>query len=578
MGDTMSVNRGQREGPLPLVIGVTGHRDLRAEDQQPLEARVREVFTELQSRYRDTPLLLLSPLAEGADRLAAHVALDCGLRLMVPLPMPKALYEIDFQSPASLQEFNALLQRAEGWFELPLLSENGAEKIQSYGKHRDAQYAYVGAYIARHSQILMALWDGVASDAEGGTAEVVQFKVRGVPERYTFADESRSALDPVDSGPVYHIVSPRVSNPRPRGTPYHLIKLFPQGFENEALAQTTYDRTYACMDAFNRDAQRLESALVEERARSQAYIMPRSEAANLSRPLRFILDCYALADTLALHFQARTLLTLRGLLGLSLLATVFFQLYSHIESKPRALGLLYVGALGAAYGWYLWAKHRDYENKYLDYRALAEGLRVQFFWHLAGLQQTVADHYLRKQKSELDWIRNALRVWGLIEKAANSTSEAPLGLKSADRLSLLLRHWVEDQYAYFSRVALRDQKKFQRLKKVSFAFFLLGIALGIIKAFMSADHPILVAIGMAVIFAALLFGYAKSRALSEHAKQFGRMSLIFANAKRRLAELITAEQYAAAPALIEELGKEALVENGDWVLLHRERPLQVPKA
>ena len=34
----------------------------------------------------------------------------------------------------------------------------------------------------------------------------------------------------------------------------------------------------------------------------------------------------------------------------------------------------------------------------------------------------------------------------------------------------------------------------------------------------------------------------------------------------------------SAPALIEELGKEALVENGDWVLLHRERPLQVPKA
>jgi len=29
-------------------------------------------------------------------------------------------------------------------------------------------------------------------------------------------------------------------------------------------------------------------------------------------------------------------------------------------------------------------------------------------------------------------------------------------------------------------------------------------------------------------------------------------------------------------ALLEELGKEALVENGDWVLLHRERPLEVP--
>jgi hypothetical protein len=83
---------------------------------------------------------------------------------------------------------------------------------------------------------------------------------------------------------------------------------------------------------------------------------------------------------------------------------------------------------------------------------------------------------------------------------------------------------------------------------------------------------------MAMIIAALLFGYAKSRALSEHAKQYGRMSIIFANAKRHLEELMRAGRYARAPALIEELGKEALVENGDWVHLHRERPLQVPKA
>jgi hypothetical protein len=36
--------------------------------------------------------------------------------------------------------------------------------------------------------------------------------------------------------------------------------------------------------------------------------------------------------------------------------------------------------------------------------------------------------------------------------------------------------------------------------------------------------------------------------------------------------------YQPAQHLIEELGKEALEENGDWVLLHRERPLEVPHA
>src|SRR5260370_266892 len=52
----------------PLVIGVTGHRDLREEDREHLKNSVRKVFTELRKQYPSTPFVLLSPLAEGADR------------------------------------------------------------------------------------------------------------------------------------------------------------------------------------------------------------------------------------------------------------------------------------------------------------------------------------------------------------------------------------------------------------------------------------------------------------------------------------------------------------------------------
>jgi hypothetical protein len=34
--------------------------------------------------------------------------------------------------------------------------------------------------------------------------------------------------------------------------------------------------------------------------------------------------------------------------------------------------------------------------------------------------------------------------------------------------------------------------------------------------------------------------------------------------------------YGLAKSLIRELGDEALAENGDWVLLHRERAIEVP--
>jgi hypothetical protein len=68
--------------------------------------------------------------------------------------------------------------------------------------------------------------------------------------------------------------------------------------------------------------------------KSKAYVMPLPEGGRLHCPLLFILDCYATADTLALSFQRKTLLTLRGLLTLSLLAAILFQLYGHLEGKP----------------------------------------------------------------------------------------------------------------------------------------------------------------------------------------------------------------------------------------------------
>ena len=61
----------------------------------------------------------------------------------------------------------------------------------------------------------------------------------------------------------------------------------------------------------------------------------------------------------------------------------------------------FIAVLG---GWGLTRRvaRREYHRKWLDYRALAEAMRVEFFWKLAGLPQTAADHYLRNLQSEVE--------------------------------------------------------------------------------------------------------------------------------------------------------------------------------
>ena len=64
-----------RTGLIPIVVGVTGHRDLRDPDVPKLEEAVRRL---LEQRRRASPtshLVVITPLAEGADRLAARAAL-----------------------------------------------------------------------------------------------------------------------------------------------------------------------------------------------------------------------------------------------------------------------------------------------------------------------------------------------------------------------------------------------------------------------------------------------------------------------------------------------------------------------
>ena len=99
---------------IPIVLGATGHRDLRPEDIEPLKRAVRGVFENLQTSYPHSGLILFSALAEGADRLVADVALSMPRRieLIVPFPLPLDDYMHDFKSPESKQEFLSLLRRA----------------------------------------------------------------------------------------------------------------------------------------------------------------------------------------------------------------------------------------------------------------------------------------------------------------------------------------------------------------------------------------------------------------------------------------------------------------------------------
>jgi hypothetical protein len=89
---------------------------------------------------------------------------------------------------------------------------------------------------------------------------------------------------------------------------------------------------------------------------------------------------------------------------------------------------------------------------------------------------------------------------------------------------------------------------------------------------------IVVAFGLATLAGALHHAFADQRAFSEHRNQYERMAKLFERGHAAFTERRTAGDTAGIEALLVALGAEALAEHAEWLVLHRERPLQIPKV
>ncbi|MDM8557691.1 hypothetical protein [Candidatus Parabeggiatoa sp. HSG14] len=575
---------------IPITLGITGHRDLREGEKDILREAVRKIFQFIQKHHPNTPLQLFSPLADGADRLVAQVALEENVQLIVPLPMPKDLYEIDFQTHDSKTEFDELLEKAQEKgqvFELPLLEDK--EKIRSYGEARTKQYAFVGAYIARHSHILIALWDGLPLDKSGGTSQVVQFRLMGkmkdLPKCYQL---QHGPLDIPNTGPVCHVVTSREG-----GEPLDLVGkiqiLLPNNQNKSHLADLLSDNLVA-LNRFNQDVEKYANHPRLQRwiKQSQRYLLPEKigkNFENLSPAFKTMLGVYGTANALARYFQFRLRQSTLAVLWIVGAMVGFYGWYNSLETNPIALIsylILFLVATAILWGSQWW----HYHSKALDYRALAESLRVQIFWHLGGLTDSVTDHHLLKQQGELTWIRNSIQAINVYDWAENTES-----------LAEIHSHWIKHQHEWFSKNTKKNLHKSEKFGKWINGFFVSTIALivgllagqltGIVSSHSFLHHLLILLIALVPATGALLHYYTEIMAFDEQAKQYERMTELFMRANDEMEKIIVAqrqnnekteEEYQKqAKAVLFELGKEALKENDNWLLLHRKRSLKLPK-
>ncbi|NJN51829.1 MAG: MBL fold metallo-hydrolase [Gammaproteobacteria bacterium] len=153
-------------------MGVTGHRLDRVDPNRPsLIAAINRVLDAIIEDHPEATFTVMSPLAEGADRLVARMALERlpRARLQVPLPLPYEIYAKGFghhpnlHRGESIEAFQALLGRAFRYVEMPLKFATTAELEQS-GPDGDKAQARQFALAALTS------WRAAMNSSPSGTA------------------------------------------------------------------------------------------------------------------------------------------------------------------------------------------------------------------------------------------------------------------------------------------------------------------------------------------------------------------------------------------------------------------------
>ncbi len=233
-----------------FVVGVTGHMDLDPAERDRIKTEVKRVFNWLRASpgdrgdvslgpglaLKNTPIILLSSLAPGADQLVVEAAreTDPPVRVLAPLPFLKDQYleastfkqdgvtkdEAASKFLADFPEEDAFVVRLLNEIDLDddaLRAKHRSILIGPAGKlERDRRYAAAGEYVAAYCDILIALTDTaigcptynmlVGPGENEGARAVAELKRRGVTPGLL---PVLPTLSWADNGPVIHVYAPR---------------------------------------------------------------------------------------------------------------------------------------------------------------------------------------------------------------------------------------------------------------------------------------------------------------------------------------------------------------------------------
>jgi len=546
---------------VPFVVSVSGHRDILEEDVPDLRRLAANALKKIERAAPHTPQILLSGLASGGDQLVAEEAIKRDWMLVAVLPMPLADYLQDFKEGDERQRILDLIAKSRHTIELPWAATCDSD-IQVL---RDQQYRNQGIYIVRQAQVVISVWDGMPPVSQGacGTAYVVKLCRNGTPP---IDDEILSAPE---------ITSVIQVPARRKGMPERKTRI-----DAPIPSDALYKIIGKNISAFNRSQEKQYKNHPDRPNNSIKWLLPKDTHNSIDAGTKFLINAYGDSDALSIESQKIRNSVVRVASCLTVLGA--FSQAAHSAFQDKSWLIAYGVALALAYGLYILLfklPTSQIEMRFLEYRALAEGLRVQIFWRIAGIKANTADHFLQLVKSDVGWIREALR---------NCSFVALLSTSGESNYDLVKTCWVDDQTKYFlgkdpgiSGGKYKDCKNISRQFEIFATVSLVvgGALVGMaamsnVYQFLTPWKTIASAFSASFfLMAGVVKAYVATMGYVEQVASYETMGNILRNAQ------VILNSHNETPERQEEcflaLGKLSLAENAEWLLMHRRNAFKI---
>jgi hypothetical protein len=491
---------------VPIYFSVTGHRDIPISSHSDVRKIIEEYFKGFKKDYPNTPLFLISALAEGGDRIAANAALNSGVNLVAALPMEQKSYEKTFyddgrESGELIDEFRGLLSRSVNSEKSYLITDERTADPSC--NEIDSKYRALGEFLVSNSHIVLALWDGKYINAHGGTSDVVRMAEYGIDRNHV--RECRSGeeianidfLNIVDRCLVYWInvcrgectegYVPTGRYVEPNKIPDFMLK---EEFGTRSIdtrrSLPDYEKDlFGRMEDMNSDMLKSRKHRGKKNGRRVTdnrtvvqgveedhtngdvfYLLPSEGSSEIENGLidsikrsetaGLLAKRFAVADRLAVKYRDRSFFNKNLYLTLVTFSSIFLMIYLTVfDALVIIMAYAAFLILSMLFYWHYAVRlDRMIHKRFLEYRRLAEFMRVQYYWSLMGIDCKVPALFYEYLRDSTRWIRNTMRGW---------ISPLNIGIPD-DRLSkdpgmidLMEKAWVEDQKKYHEKTGERTK-------------------------------------------------------------------------------------------------------------------------